>query len=136
MMISQYITEQDWIEGGDPQFTDHAGLLSDTTIAHLVNWSIDAASDPGQIMTHWTERSLNDFFHFPDWPVLPDLSYSNSEYLTAAIGDLPLGDLNWFPEAKAEWLDRREELDGILYEMRGEIVVSAYDDGSGHRLSI
>lgn len=33
-----------------------------------------------------------------------DLSYSTtSVYFTAADGNFPLGDLNWFPDKKAEW---------------------------------
>jgi hypothetical protein len=37
------------------------------------------------------------------WPLSDDLSYTHAEYETAAWGGYPLGDLNWFPEEKADW---------------------------------
>ncbi len=39
----------------------------------------------------------------PDWPILADLSYTNADLMTAGINNYPLGDLNWFPELKAQW---------------------------------
>ena len=35
------------------------------------------------------------------WPLPENFTYTNSELLTAGTDGLPLGDLNWFPEAKA-----------------------------------
>jgi hypothetical protein len=32
-----------------------------------------------------------------------DFSYTNTKYLTAGYAGYPLGDLNWFPEKKAQW---------------------------------
>ena len=43
-----------------------------------------------------------DFLSFT-WPLPEDLSYTNSELLTAAEGGFPVGDLNWFPDKKAQW---------------------------------
>ena len=37
------------------------------------------------------------------WPLAENLAYSNSVLLTHAEGNFPVGDLNWFPEKKAEW---------------------------------
>ncbi len=37
------------------------------------------------------------------WPIPEDLSYTNTELLTASTEGLPLGDLNWFPDKKAIW---------------------------------
>ena len=42
-----------------------------------------------------------------DWPIPVDLSYSDADLLTAGIGGFPLGDLNWFPAKKTEWLAQR-----------------------------
>lgn len=112
-----YLQEQDWIEGGDPQFTDAAGLLSDEVIQDLIDWSVDAASiEPGMILPHWRERTLEETFVFPDYPVRADLSYENSEYLNGGLNGMPLGDLNWFPEDKEAWLeiDERAELENML----------------------
>jgi hypothetical protein len=42
-------------------------------------------------------------------------SYSNPELLTASIESLPLGDLNWFPEAMARWMAEKNQIrDHIL----------------------
>ena len=38
-----------------------------------------------------------------EWPLPEDLSYTNADLLTAADGGFPVGDLNWFPDKKAEW---------------------------------
>lgn len=38
-----------------------------------------------------------------NWPPEFDLSYSNSILQTAGTDGLPLGDLNWFPDAKATY---------------------------------
>jgi len=40
----------------------------------------------------------------PDWPLPEDLTYSNANLMTAASDGFPLGDLNWYPEKKKEWL--------------------------------
>ena len=37
------------------------------------------------------------------WPLPEDLSYTNTDYQSAAMGGFPLGDLNWFPDQKAAW---------------------------------
>ena len=37
------------------------------------------------------------------WPLVEDLSYTNEDLKTAAMGGFPLGDLRWFPDAKAQW---------------------------------
>lgn len=42
------------------------------------------------------------------WPPAFDLSYSNSDMQKAGTDGLPLGDLNWFPEKKAEFLANRD----------------------------
>jgi len=48
------------------------------------------------------------------WPRF-DGSYRNPELLTASIESLPLGDLNWFPEAKARWMAEKDQIkDHIL----------------------
>ena len=42
------------------------------------------------------------------WPPEFDLSYSNEGLQIAGTDGLPLGDLNWFPDAKATYLANRE----------------------------
>ncbi|MBN2012028.1 T9SS type A sorting domain-containing protein, partial [candidate division KSB1 bacterium] len=44
-----------------------------------------------------------------NWPPAFDLSYSNVALQGAATDGLPMGDLNWFPDAKATYLANRED---------------------------
>jgi len=37
------------------------------------------------------------------WPIPEDLTYTNPALLTGSTEGLPLGDLNWYPDKKAEW---------------------------------
>mgnify|MGYP006280947013 CR=1 FL=1 len=59
------------------------------------------------------------------WPLHYDLSYTNSEPLTAAYGDLPLGDLNWFPEKKKEWesIKDQERADFVDIVDAGQVAI-------------
>ena len=43
------------------------------------------------------------------WPPPFDLTYTNDTLLTAGTDKLPLGDLNWFPSAKATYLANRDQ---------------------------
>ncbi len=75
----------------------------------------------GWCLANWTEED-----HYPDWRITPpvtwnedgtptlnwppdmDLSYTNTYLQTAGTDGLPLGDLNWFPDAKATYLANRD----------------------------
>ena len=37
------------------------------------------------------------------WPLPEDLAYTNAALMTAGSDGFPLGDLNWFPDKKAQW---------------------------------
>lgn len=43
-----------------------------------------------------------------------DFSYTNEKYKTASYKGYPLGDLNWWPELKAQWEAEREDYDAII----------------------
>jgi hypothetical protein len=43
------------------------------------------------------------------WPVGEDFTYSNTTLQTAATDGLPLGDLNWYPAAKATFESNKED---------------------------
>lgn len=108
-------TEGTWVMGGDPQFSDHGGLMTDA-VDDLIEWSINTAGPSNSVlMSKWrtdgneaVTGEPTNFLLF-DWPVAADLSYSNSAYLTAGLNDSPLGDLNWFPTDKAQWEQQRED---------------------------
>jgi hypothetical protein len=45
----------------------------------------------------------NNTLYPPRWPLPENLAYSNSSLMTAGTDGFPVGDLNWFPDKKAEW---------------------------------
>lgn len=56
-----------------------------------------------------------------------DLSYTNAELLCAAYGGYPLGDLNWFPDLKAQWENdaNKENYQSLVAAVKdGEIALS------------
>ncbi|MDI6402304.1 FlgD immunoglobulin-like domain containing protein, partial [Balneolaceae bacterium ANBcel3] len=118
---SSYMNEGNWIMGGDPDFTNPENLMTDMVDA-LVAFSIDAADDGGQVLPKWridpdrqTARGSDDgMMPYPDWPIPVDLSYSNSAYLSAGLGGMPLGDLNWFPADKETFNALKDELHAEL----------------------
>jgi hypothetical protein len=53
------------------------------------------------------------------WPRF-DGTYSNPAMLTASIEGLPLGDLNWFPEAKARWMAEKTQIEEHILALNEE----------------
>ncbi len=61
----------------------------------------------------WTTLNVDERYYNPDgpgklfdlnWPLSLNLTYTNTDVLTHAEGGFPAGDLNWFPDKKAEWI--------------------------------
>ena len=63
------------------------------------------------------------------WPPSFDLSYTNDQLLTAGTDGLPLGDLNWFPEAKESYMANRDQHVAALRDSV-ENAVAVYVPGS------
>lgn len=61
------------------------------------------------IQGRWGTGLDIDWSYYPNsgflqlWPLPENLAYTNADYMTAAMGNFPLGDLNWFPEQRAAW---------------------------------
>jgi hypothetical protein len=43
------------------------------------------------------------------WPVPEDYTYTNTDLMTGGTDGLPLGDLNWYPDAKADFLANKDQ---------------------------
>jgi hypothetical protein len=91
-MCSQFensiVSEGDPFTISDVVFTDAPGLNFGDVDSYIGYW--DQNPDTRMI---------------PTAPDSIDLTYSNTEAAyTAAVGGFPLGDLNWFPDKKAEWV--------------------------------
>jgi hypothetical protein len=109
--IGRYITEpysylvtDTWMNK-KPAFTDPQNLFT-TQLENLKTFAIGTVDlNSLDVLPDW--RLVNNDssnYAYPDWPIPVDLSYSNSNLLTAGIGGFPIGDLNWFPTKKSEWL--------------------------------
>ena len=65
-----------------------------------------------------------------------NLTYSNSALQSAAIGGYPLGDLNWYPSDKSQWLNNREAQRTEIMDIFGDEITSEFivqlqsEDGS------
>jgi len=59
----------------------------------------------GTPMTSWRQPTNDETNHyvFADWPIPIDLSYTDSDLLTAGLSGFPIGDLGWFPTQYASW---------------------------------
>lgn len=110
----------------DPLFTNHPGNTSE-----IVNYINGSWIDPTADWTDWRIPSPVTFdastgAPILSWPPAFDLSYSNPGMQEAGTDELPLGDLNWFPDKKAEYLANR---DAIISSLRDSIggAVAVYD---------
>lgn len=56
----------------------------------------------------WDPGRDEECFVCSIWPLPEDFSYTNAELLTGGTDGLPLGDLNWFPDAKADFEANKE----------------------------
>jgi hypothetical protein len=74
-----------------------AGTLGISGITTWPDWRV-------QLVVDYDAESLPVL----NWPPAFDLSYSNTDLQTAGTDGLPLGDLNWYPDAKATYLANRD----------------------------
>lgn len=116
-----------WKEGNnlydiDPMFEDqkiyeHSNNFAEWTRPASLIHALGDASDNYAPASEWPQ------YHWdPDgdpaineaWPVFNG-KYTNPELLKASIENLPLGDLNWFPEKKALWEAQKDEIDAHIH---------------------
>lgn len=109
----------------DPQYTDtRINDISDNVGEHIIGWfskliwQVEGAPEVADLPSYnwdvdgWAGTNPADYPVV--WPRF-DGSYSNPDLLTASIEKLPLGDLNWFPDAKAKWEANKDAImDHIL----------------------
>ncbi len=92
----------------DPGFTtlaDNASRITDYLTLHY-------STDENRIWPDWRIQAPiaygDDGFPVLSWPPVFDLTYSNTALQTAGSDGLPLGDLNWYPEKKADYVTNRD----------------------------
>ena len=83
----------------DPEFIEPA-INQDSLLIFMENkWDDNADID-------WSYMPAAGFNQV--WPLPENMAYTNTELLTAAMGDFPLGDLNWFPDQIGAWTAQRD----------------------------
>ena len=109
----------------DPTFTVHPGN-TDSIVKFLSYHWLDNSGD-------WPDWRVSSPVTFDgggqpslSWPPAFDLSYANVYLQTAGTDKLPLGDLNWFPDKKADFYANR---DAIVTSIRDSMVnaTAVYD---------
>jgi hypothetical protein len=111
-----YLTEGVWYEKL-PNFANTADLLTDQVdvLKEFSLATIDTTSTA--VMPYWRVNSLgSENFIYSDWPIPIDLSYSDEDLKVGGTDGLPVGDLNWFPDAKATFLANHDKYFGDLVE--------------------
>ena len=109
----------------EPEFTAHPGN-TEAIVGYINGTWVDPTAD----WVDWRVESPVSFngdgFPVLNWPPAFDLSYANENLRTAGSDGLPLGDLNWYPDKKAEFMANRG---AIVTSLRDSIVnaMSVYD---------
>uniref|UniRef100_UPI00321796E4 T9SS type A sorting domain-containing protein n=1 Tax=uncultured Draconibacterium sp. TaxID=1573823 RepID=UPI00321796E4 len=106
----------------DPEWTDQriyeheAAFIEWTKPAsyiHGLGQPSDNYPAPAEWAQYWWIPS-GDLSNNSVWPVF-DGTYSNTQLLHGSIEkNIPLGDLNWFPEAKAVWAANKEAIEAHI----------------------
>lgn len=91
----------DWstIYNAEPEFIVEATNQDTFLIFVEYKWSTAADVD-------WSYEPYAGFKQ--QWPLPENLAYNNAQYQTAALGGLPLGDLNWWPAQLPTWEAQRD----------------------------
>jgi hypothetical protein len=103
-----YLTEGIWYRQM-PNFTDPGDLFTDQLTAFEEFCVATVSTSSTALLPVWrlVNTAPTDYI-YSDWPIPIDLSYDDETLLTGATGHFPVGDLNWFPDTKAEWEDQKE----------------------------
>ena len=100
-----------YTENVDPQWTDSRLYVREDSLikwsllgCELHTWGFNPSSLPpvSSWPSYWFNADSSGLGNPTAWPRF-DGTYKNSQFLTGSIESLPLGDLNWYPAAKATW---------------------------------
>ncbi len=89
---------------GDPQFTDND--MRDFVVKEVVSFckTYRNGGTPTTDRNYDAYKGSSDLLVLP-WPLPESLTYTNTEMLTGGHDGLPIGDLNWFPDKKALYVE-------------------------------
>ncbi len=106
---------QNTFDGPNPDLVRNADNFQEM-IDFIIAIRAEAEEAP---LWYWDPGRLDDHYSI-QWPLPEDLSYTNTTHMTASIGGFPLGDLNWFPDQKAQWEAQREAIEEDIRGLVGE----------------
>ena len=106
----------------DPGFKTGPGNLS-KIVSWINNYHLNQSADFVDWRIASTVTFNNDGLPVLHWPPAFDLSYTNAGLQKAGTDGLPLGDLNWFPEKKAQYLANKS---AIITALRDSMVNAKY----------
>jgi hypothetical protein len=93
-LYSPYVKHENNIDS-DPGFTDQGVLAHlDELIAYINKIVNDSFDEPWYYEMNFP----------PAWPLPESFVYTNADLMSYSTGGFPVGDLNWFPDKKAEWI--------------------------------
>ncbi|MGE5846491.1 MAG: T9SS type A sorting domain-containing protein, partial [Ignavibacteria bacterium] len=99
-----YLTQGNWYEKL-PSFVNTQNLFTDQVDA-LKEYSLATVDTTSAVtMPFWRviNTNMGTDFVYSDWPIPVDLSYTDEDLMGGGTDGLPIGDLNWFPDAKADF---------------------------------
>ena len=103
-------------------------VLFSTQLATIKAYAIACVDTSyGTPMPSWRQSSNPEAsnFIYADWPIPIDLSYTDSDLLTAGLNNFPIGDLNWFPTQYASWKAQEStEMNHIAGVLDGSIALA------------
>jgi len=102
-----------------PDFANNTDLIP-RWIRYVVSNCKPGAPGGGAKMPWWRTNESSNIF-IADWPMLANLSYTDATLKSAGYYGLPLGDLNWFPDAKTTWEGKGEQNVLIAALQAGEL---------------
>jgi hypothetical protein len=80
--------------GFGPTVTPHLSKLIDY-VRKIATGTLDST---------WHYKGTSGVLYPPTWPLPENLAYTNTGMQTGGTDGFPIGDLNWFPAKKAQWL--------------------------------
>lgn len=123
----------------DPEFAVNPTKIDSMNGWNLANWTEETNYSDWRILSPitWNEDGTPN----KNWPMDLDLSYSN-DGLVGTDG-LPVGDLNWYPDAKADYMANRDTYIAALQDSMANATfvytpgdsVSAYMTAGGDPVS-
>lgn len=106
----------------NPGFTEFADNYSE-----MFGFITDIRRGVSPVRKYYWDPGRDESNESIQWPLPEDLTYSDATLKTAAIGDYPMGNLNWYPTDKASWLAGRTAQQEAIKNLLGEPVTVNFE---------